>query len=169
MDFQSFGSFEEMTAYMAKQEGSANAKLAPEQIALRDDVDNPRYWMRWYPEMRIFIFGHAFSAQQMRDIEKGYYNLSDPGEQAEFEHTMESKADSRRRGYLWGRAYSEIEVEGELGSTHVYNAWPITVEQFEAAKAAGWSRRQISSGAAAALLECLYAWRLHTMSVGDLD
>ena len=56
-----------------------------------------------------------------------------------YEEDNESIADSRTRGWIFGRYYSHLCVEGELGDTHVtrINA-KITKAVFERAKANGW-------------------------------
>lgn len=53
-------------------------------------------------------------------------------------YSISSGAERRVRGYLFGEAWSAPFPEGELGDTHVANAWPITREAFEEGRAAGW-------------------------------
>lgn len=53
-------------------------------------------------------------------------------------YSIRATAESRVRGYLFGEAWSAPFPEGELGDTHVANAWPISREAFEEARAAGW-------------------------------
>jgi hypothetical protein len=147
--FRSYRSFDEMVEDMHQAEERANAQLHPEQIALRDAVDETRYWVSPDREAGVLIFGEAWSKRQNYESAARWapdYPLT-PGPQADAEHLEEldepvsvirTYDDARTRGYLFGTAYSVVEPEGELGSTHVYNAWPISKEAFEEARAHGW-------------------------------
>lgn len=58
-------------------------------------------------------------------------------------YSIASSAERRLRGYLFGEAYSAPFPEGELGDTHVANAWPISEAAFEEARATGWRANHV--------------------------
>lgn len=147
MHVESFDSLEAMYARMAEQEAAANAALSPDQGAMRDAVGETVYWMRPYEGM--FIFGECPSLAAATVKERSYYPILDGARTAEnaeeydeaaseFEYSSTNLAERRSRGYLFGTAYSVIEPDGELGDTHVANAWPISKEAFEQAREVAW-------------------------------
>lgn len=113
--FIEFDSWEDMAAAMASAENDANEGLLPSQIELRDDTTHIRYWARAYPQMGIIIFGETPPP-----------------------HPTDGSVDLRRRGYLSGMCYSQVENEGEWGDTHVSQVAPISKAAFEEAKAHDW-------------------------------
>lgn len=54
-------------------------------------------------------------------------------------HEAEPYEDSFERGYRFGKWYSVVCPEGELGDAHISTLWPIRKEDFDHAKANGWS------------------------------
>jgi hypothetical protein len=61
-------------------------------------------------------------------------------DEEEFLEDEHSDNQSRSKGYIFGRHFSEICPEGELGSCHVSNVTAIiSRESFEAAKKSGWT------------------------------
>lgn len=124
--FQSFDSFDAMMDAMAEAEQAANDKLFAAQIALRDDIEQPRYWYRWADEIDLHIFGEAYSREQ----------------QHESDEATERWVDVRKRGYLYGKAFSVYEPDGELGDTHAATVLPITKAQFELARTQEWKVEQ---------------------------
>ncbi len=148
---RTFGSLEEMQAYMAGAEKAANEGLRPEQIALRDAIDTV-WWIRPYPEMSIMIFGETFGpakqlANELEYIKDGLAAPEGSEERVEAEreaaYYRQEMPERRARGYLSGRAYSVIEPRGEIGDTHVANAWPISREAFEQARELDWNVRRV--------------------------
>jgi hypothetical protein len=51
---------------------------------------------------------------------------------------MERTDDSYTRGYRFGRWYSVVEPDGEVGSAHISACWPISRRDFEYARRNGW-------------------------------
>ena len=49
-----------------------------------------------------------------------------------YEEDMEYINSGRLRGYVFGRWYSIVVPQGELGSNHVHDCFPITKEEFDA-------------------------------------
>lgn len=122
-DFMAFDSFEEMQEFMATSEATANEALVPAQIELRDDVEHTRWFCRPYPQLGILIFGEVMSAETL---------------QAKEPEVWRDLLETRKRGYLFGWCYSEVEPSGEPGDTHVAHVMPISQAAFEEAKAHGW-------------------------------
>lgn len=124
---QSFDNLDEMTAYMAAQEDMANGQLSPGQIALRDDVETTRYWVRAIPDWDLVIYGKADTVADVRASGVDF----DP-------------VDNRERGYLTGTAYSAaVSDRGESGDTHVAEVIPISAATFALAQEHGfpdWNR-----------------------------
>src|SRR5262245_66322326 len=116
MDVTGYNSLEEMFAAMNEAEDAANAGLLPGQIALRDDVENTRYWAQNRPEWDMVIYGVA----QPNFIVK---------RSASFDVD-----ENRSRGYLTGTAYSNAQPEGEYGDTHVSEVVPISKAMFDLAR-----------------------------------
>jgi hypothetical protein len=133
---RSFRSFDEMIEYMAEATNAANANLLPEQRALTWGS----YWFRPYED--IIIFGYVFTEAELAERERYSYHNGGPldeEEEAEFTWTIARTKENHERGYLFGEAWSVWEPHGELGDTHRASAWPISREQFEFARAAGWN------------------------------
>lgn len=135
MEMREYESFEAMQADMRAAEESVNAGLLPLQVELRDDVDTDRYWARLIPEYdNLLILGEAWSAAHARQSE-----IDCGADEEEADYTAEALAESRTRGYLFGRCYSIVEPEGEIGSTHVSQVMPISKELFDLARESGWA------------------------------
>lgn len=173
MEIQSFDSMEAMYAAMAASEAAANAALHPKQGGMRDAVNETVYWVRVYGG-DLLIFGECPSLAEATAKERTYYPILDKDratlsadEQeeydesaSEFAYSSANLVERRSRGYLFGTAYSVIEPRGELGDTHVANAWPITKEAFEQAREAAWQPTPESAPALTpAMLEMYVAAR----------
>lgn len=135
MEMREYNSLEEMQADMRAATDAANEGLYPAQIRMRDAVDTDSYWARLIPEYgNLWIFGECWSAARSRQSEV------DCGADAEeADYTAGVLAESRRDGYLFGRCYSIVEPDGEIGSTHVSQVCPISKELFEDARRREWS------------------------------
>lgn len=118
--FKSFDSMEEMLEFMAEAEDAANQMLLDEQRG----ISYGDYWCRPVPEQGIFVFGRVMTEEEAYD-----------GEDKE---SIAMLRDSYSRGYRFGTAYSILGPDGELGSTHVANMWPITEEDFNNMAANRW-------------------------------
>lgn len=137
MHVQSFDTFEEMQASMAAAEEAANARILPQQAALRDDDTDTRYWVRPCEE-GFLIFGVAPTYEALCEEEAKYSDLDTEEGQAEYEYSCQSLKPRRARGYLTGVAFSVVEPTGEQGDTHVSQVCPISEQAFNEGKAAGW-------------------------------
>lgn len=134
-EFQSFDSLEDMINAMAEQEQAANTKVSPKQVA----VGYGDYWIRFTPE--VVIFGYVMTLDEVEAAEMAVPLDPDETKEQREEETAYVMADIRNahdRGYRYGWAYSIWEQEGELGSTHIYNLWPLDKALFDAAKAVDW-------------------------------
>lgn len=130
MDFQAFDSVEAMFAEIGKREERLNASVIPIQRA----VTYGSYWLRVWED--IPIFGYVFTRDELEASER---NLGSEGE--ELAMTMERMDSSYQRGYRFGRAYSVIEPDGELGDTHIASmAGPLTPSEFRIAQDGRWSQ-----------------------------
>jgi hypothetical protein len=117
-----FDSSDEMFAYMDEQERIAIAGALPEQWLID--------WGSWAVRMveDLAIFGEIWDQEQVLG--------PDPDEEAEEE--LRQIIDSHRRGYRYGKWYSEVEPEGEYGSAHVVSLWEISKDDFEVGRRNGW-------------------------------
>lgn len=129
MELRTYDSFEEAQADMAQAEAAANERVLPEQAAIADGT----YWFRVVDEGGpIAIFGKVADEAEYR---KGLEGCDEEEIQSDLRHHRES----RERGYVYGPCYSIICPDGEWGSTHVSEIWPLSAERMALAKAAGWT------------------------------
>jgi hypothetical protein len=126
---ESFDSLEAMTNRMQQLTTAANQTLAQQQR----DVGWGDYWVQFDGESQLIIFGYCMTQAEVEQAERDAGSEPD-----ELVYMMDSMEESHTRGYLFGRAYSIVEPQGELGSTHRANVWPIDSELFDAASDAGW-------------------------------
>lgn len=124
---QSFDNFDDMMNAISKGVESAKARMTPEQEA----ITYGDYWMRVWEG--IPIFGYIIPRDELEASER---ELGATDEEIEYENDVLDA--SYANGFRFGRAYSVMEPDGELGDTHVIDMIPITKEQFEEAKSLGW-------------------------------
>lgn len=140
--FKGFESFDEMQQWMARQTELANDNLHPVQRELTWGS----YWVNFaLLSDRIVVFGRVDPLPEADDVETLAEN-----------QRIEAELE---RGYMFGRAYSMMSPEGELGDTHRFSVWPIEARLFEMAKAAQWDIDRLEPPGRA-LLEIAFAgWR----------
>lgn len=153
MHVETYDSMESMQAAMAAAEQAANERLLPAQIALRDAADHDVYWVRPAPEFGCLIFGRAFgyagiceaSAKYVPDLAVAQDPRDEGATMEDYDEAVTEAVDEirgvlarRSRGYMYGEAWSTLEPRGELGDTHVANAYPISEAAFLEAKQCGW-------------------------------
>jgi len=131
--YKGFDSIDEAFAWMQEQEAKANADVHPAQKR----IDRGTYALRPAPEVPCLIFGYILTEEEIREGE--VFAGADEGELA---FTMDILASSYQRGYRYGRWYSVVVPEGEIGDAHIANLWPLTKEVFDAAKEQGWQLTQ---------------------------
>jgi len=109
-----FESFEELQEYMATAEREAVEKTIPKQWEIT--------WGSFVIRVvdRLVIFGRIWTEFNYHE---GEYEL---------------QQDAHSRGYRYGRYYSVVEPEGELGSAHISTLWEITQSDFLTAMLNGW-------------------------------
>ena len=131
MSFQLFNSFDDAMASMRKAEEEANKRVTPEQA----DIGYGDYWMRVWQGFgeTVKVYGYIQTLEESLAQEKEC-----GADEEELRMTEDMLTDSYIRGYRFGYAYSAIEPEGELGSTHISQMIKISKEDFEAAKERGW-------------------------------
>jgi hypothetical protein len=157
----SYDTLEEAYADMANQEAAANERLLPEQRAMIDCTDEQYFVNVAVNIQELFIAGEAWSSDRADREELESYHVKDVSElddeqRAEFLYSRRMMRDSRKRGYIFGRGYSVIEPNGELGSTHVANMWPIDKAAFDEAREQKWQPDLLDVTKSARLRECLF-------------
>ena len=125
---QFFDNTDDMFDAISRGVESAKARATEKQNA----ITYGDYWMRMWEG--FLIFGYIQTREEL-DAEERRLGASE--EELESEH--EAMDYSYSNGFRFGRAYSIIESEGELGDTHVSDMIPITKEEFEQAKECFWS------------------------------
>jgi hypothetical protein len=133
---ESFESFEAMFDSMTRDEDAANKRVTPEQR----DIGYGDYFIRIWDAGRMFgdppliVYGHVTPRDKWIADER------DAGaDDAELSWSMQAHDSAYQRGYRFGWHYSEVEPDGELGSTHVsVMARKISREEFDAARERGW-------------------------------
>lgn len=129
-----FESFTEAFAQMRIWEEQANAKVTKEQRT----ITWGSHFLHPHPRLGLLIFGHTQTEDQLVADER-----SCGADEEEAEATLRTIRNSHERGYRFGRHYSTVEPEGELGSTHISRCWPLTAEQFRQAQELGWDGKSI--------------------------
>lgn len=127
--------FDQILHFMRKQEEIANSSVTDDQKNIEGDCFVIRHY-RIDSQHEIKIYGEVWSLDHVFEVEAKYYSSSD--EMEEFEEFKESMRNSYERGYRFGKWYSELEVEGELGSAHISTMHKIDQEQFEIARQKAW-------------------------------
>lgn len=133
----------ELMAHMRRREDAANLATRPEQRALIAATETV-YWMRFVSTYNVSIFGESWSLREAIEKERKFYTLDEAGMPADPDGRLELMSISaglrerRERGFLFGRCYSVLEPEGEIGDTHVSQVMPISRETFEEFRANGW-------------------------------
>ena len=110
-----FGTADEMFAYMARAEQSANEAVHPAQRS----IQRGEYVIR--PMAQFLIFGYLFDTNDKRNTRQDLFD----------------------RGYRTGYWFSDACPEGEEGDAHVVTLWRITQEEFKAAEAIDWETEEI--------------------------
>lgn len=89
--------------------------------------------------LALVVAAYVRTLEEIRDDE---IRLDAP--EWEADEVVQMTKDAMARGYLPCMAYSIIESEGELGSIHKAECFPISEETFEALKRAGWKRERLT-------------------------
>jgi hypothetical protein len=158
-EFMEFESWEDAVSFMAEQTDRANERLAPEQVA----VTYGDCWVRFYDiAARTLIFGRITTL----DYWDEKIATAKGEDRQEWMDEKVSVAESHERGYMYGKAYSVIEPDGEWGSTHRANLWPIPEWLFEQARAAGWRMDDLDEQGKDGLSQVWLAYRAHNLADG---
>jgi len=131
--FQVFDDVDEMFEAIGKGVDAAKARATPRQNA----ITYGDYWMRAFED--FLIFGRITPEAELWATEA---ELGASEEELEWE--MASMKANYDNGFRFGRAYSVVEPEGELGDTHVCDMVPITEEEFNQSKGLHWIPEEIS-------------------------
>ena len=147
---RSFANVDDLLAYLNDSRANAVAamKSNPSLVRLCNSSDT-LYFKReivqdgpWWPE-RYTIYGEVPSLAATLDRERRYYPREmDPASEdaAEFAAISERMTAARtEEGYLYGEWYSTVVPGGEPGSHHVTALTLINADEFNAAKANGWT------------------------------
>lgn len=126
--FESFDSFDDMLSAMKEAENEANSRSESWQ----KEVTYGDYFIRMWGGLTIY--GHILTKEE---FVKGESALGADKAEIDFEWSMIE--NSYRRGYRYGWCYSQMEPQGEPGSTHISAMdRKISKEEFEEAKKLGW-------------------------------
>lgn len=119
-----FESMEEIMSYMAEAEETAIAQTLPEQW----DITWGDYVIRRQDD--VAIFGVVFTEDEL--------SFGTEASPEEIEEELRGLRSAYGRGYRYGRWFSIVEPNGELGSAHVCSLWKISQDDFELARGKGW-------------------------------
>lgn len=143
MEVRSFDSDEEMWAYMEAAHQAAMDAITPHQRRLMDG--RGFFWFRHYPEVQqgFSIWGERWSLEKFVEVYEARAVKAeaegDPDTAEEWRTSYREEPEKISRGYFFGMAYSEIEPEGELGSTHASVMIEVSRETYEKAREHNWS------------------------------
>ena len=135
-----YSSWEDALDAMGQAEETANQHLVDAQRIIGTSPEH-RYWARFFPVERLMIFGRADTVEEQIETEKKYFDADDPDDG--WEEHRKSIIARDRRGYLFGRAWSVMCPEGELGSTHRSEVVEITEAEWEAFRQVGWDHTAV--------------------------
>lgn len=122
-----FDDIDSLIEFLGNSHDAATAATTPEQ----QEVGEGDFWKRNVGGLQIF--GYVYNRMDMRDaaLDAGCSSDEADEEVAHIVHQLEN-------GYLFGRCYSVVVPEGELGSTHRSQVTRITQQEFESAREKGW-------------------------------
>ena len=126
--FREFDSMEEMQRFLAEQTRLANESLSEEQKA----ITYGDYWVR--TDYEFLIFGYI---NTLDELDESSRRLGADEEEIAYERAM--IADAHARGYMYGKAYSVVEPDGEWGSTHRVNMQKVSKQTFDRMRELGWT------------------------------
>lgn len=122
-----FDDIDSLIEFLGNSHDAATAATTPEQ----QKVGEGDFWKRNVGGLQIF--GYVFNRMDMRDAALDAGCSSDEADE-EVAHIVQQLEN----GYLFGRCYSVVVPEGELGSTHRSQVTQITQQEFESAREKGW-------------------------------
>lgn len=113
------------------------AELRPRIQTYQAHITTPcKVLIEWRPPLgdEVTIYGDLKDAQTAYGMER-----ASGADHAEAKLLKRRILDAERRGWLWGRFYSQIEPTGEMGCTHrCYVAHVLTEDEWTTAQAEGW-------------------------------
>jgi len=119
MSVYAFDSTDELLAHMEASQAAADKAAESHHIKV-EDVKHGDYVISVREDQGVVIFGEVF-------------------EHTAYPEDAEDIVDSRKRGYIFGRWYSVMCPEGELGDTHITQVtMKITKEAFKLVQSNGW-------------------------------
>lgn len=166
---RTFGSMEEALGAMARATEMANRHLAADQRMITWGDRWVRFWQMSPTMPPIVIFGRVMTREEIEAGERACMGDTPQHEvDGEIAQTLRHIEHQHGRGYMFGKAYSVMESEGELGDTHRADMWPISERVYEAARKVQWNHRNLPRAEAHALVEAYQAWAGHTTKVREL-
>lgn len=156
MNVLSFGSPEEMRAYLRAASASAHSRLHVAQ----DGLSYGDTWCQFVDlAERHVVFGRVWTLDEVMNNETETGAAHDAAERA-CRYTDSMLAE----GYLFGKAYDHFNPNGELGTTHKAHAWPVERECFYAARDVLWQIDHLPLSQKINLELAFRAWRHHVRS-----
>jgi hypothetical protein len=123
MKVLSFESFEDLANYISSNEETAKV-VAGQKEGLLKVLTHGTYFASIRPDLELVIFGEVL-------------------EHTKYPEDTAGILARRVNGYIFGRCYSVLCHDGELGDTHVGNiTCKITKQVFDRARANGWRHIQ---------------------------
>jgi len=141
----------------------ANSKICDRQKA----ITFGSYWVRFHvmpPGIVIVIAGRVTTIEDFKTVE-----IEAGGSEEELEETLPQLQSRHDDGYMFGRAYSVLEPEGEYGSTHRSVMWPIDKSLYDALKANSWDFTNLDDWEAAHLEDAYQSYRSWMIAAYDRD
>ena len=120
---QGFSSEEELFEFLASQRQAAIDAL-PHALPAQHEITFGSFVFRAVPP-DLSIFGRILREDEFGTDEEGQEELA-------------MTREARTRGLIYGKWYSKVVPEGEYGSAHIIQCWPITLEEFEEATSLHW-------------------------------
>jgi hypothetical protein len=127
----SFDTVESLLEYVQNIRARAQESLKDSRYQ-STDFPNGTYFFNWaaYESHGILVFGCVMEPQPP--------DPEDEEAREDYEAEVEYDRDNRSVGYVFGRFFSIVVPNGELGSVHVTRLVPVSKDIFERARANGW-------------------------------
>lgn len=134
--FMAFDSLDEMLKFQSAKEDEANARVTPLQAA----IGHGDHW--YHTHHGLLVCGKVWTQYE---FEADWAHTERFEGASAATDACETQVDSWKRGYRFGRAYSTVLLDGELGSTHISEMHPLDRHLFEVMKHLRWSPQVLTT------------------------
>lgn len=156
VDVLSFDSYDEMRAFLRRANEAADQQLHPLQVM----IGQGNHWVRFHDLPNGMVeFGYVLTKQEVYDCE-----VEAGANMVEANSSADGALLLLARNYMYGRAWSRLNPDGEYGVTHKVSVWPIERTVVEDAKAVNFNIQLLPLASKINLEHAFRAFRAHVRS-----